>query len=78
MKKFEFQFKTNDKLLFDNLEEYFLFTEKLRKNLSKKLNISSKNIILGSPQSSIKIPIVILKENIKNLNFEEMKESNKN
>ena len=79
MKKFEFHFKTNDKLLFDNLEEYFIFTEKLRNNLSKKLKISPKNIIFGSPQSgSIIVPIVFMKENIKNLNFEEMKESNKN
>ena len=79
MKKFEFHFKTKDKLLFDNLEEYFLFTEKLRNNLSKKLNISPKNIIFGPPQSgSIITPVVFIKDKIKNLNIEEMKESNKN
>ena len=79
MKKFEFRFKTKDDFLIDNLEEYYYFTERLRKNLSKALNVDSENIIFGPPQKgSIIIPIVFKGENIKRLNFEKMKETNIN
>ena len=79
MKKFEFRFKTKDEFLIDNLEEYYYFTERLRKNLSKALNVDSENIIFGPPQKgSIIIPIVFKGENIKRLNFKKMKEANIN
>ena len=79
MKKFEFRFKTKDEFLIDNMEEYYYFTEQLRKNLSKALNIDSENIIFGPPQKgSIIIPIVFKEENIKRLNFKKMKEANIN
>ena len=78
MKKFEFHFSTkNDSLLLYNLEEYYFFTEKLRKNLSKKLHISQDDIVFGHPlKGSIIVPVVFLREKIKHLNFEDIKKSN--
>ena len=79
MKKFEFRFKTLDELLLNNIEEYYYFTERLRKNLSKALNIASENIIFGPPKKgSVIIPIVFKGENIKRLDFDKMKEVNIN
>ena len=79
MKKFEFRFKTLDELLLNNIKEYYYFTERLRKNLSKALNIASENIIFGPPKKgSVIIPIVFKGENIKRLDFDKMKEVNIN
>jgi len=78
IKKFEFYFKTkNDSLLLTNLDEYYYFVEKLRKNLSKTLKIAPENIIFGSPRKgSVIIPLIFMKENIKNLEIETMKRDN--
>lgn len=79
MKKFEFHFKTKNNLLLENTEEYYFFTEKLRKNLSKKLSIPSEDICFGPPiKGSIIVPVVFLREKIKNLNFEEIRRANQN
>ena len=77
LKKYEFHFQTFNNSLFYNPEEYFFFTEELRFNLSKSLNITPENIIFGPPKKgSIKVPIVFMKESIKKLKFEEIQNSN--
>ena len=78
IKKFEFHFKTkNDSLLLNNLDEYYYFIEKLRQNLSKELKIAPENIIFGSPRKgSVIVPLVLIKENIKNLDLERIKRTN--
>ena len=49
----------------------------MRKNLSKTLKIAPENIIFGSPRKgSVIIPLVFMKENIKNLDIEAMKRDN--
>ena len=63
--------------MFKDPEKYYFFTEELRQNLSKRLNINPEKIIFGPPKKgSIIIPVVFMKESIKNLNLKEIKEEN--
>ena len=77
-KKFEFHIiKDNSYQLFENPEKYYFFTEELRNNLSKQLNINPETIIIGPPKKgSIIVPVVFMKESIKNLNLEKIREGN--
>ena len=77
-KKFEFHFnKMDSELLFKDPEKYYFFTEELRHNLSKHLNINPEKIIFGPPKKgSITVPVVFMKESIKKLNLKEIREEN--
>ena len=76
--KFEFHFIKDDaNYLFEFPEKYYFFTEELKKNLSEQLKINPEKIICGPPKKgSIIIPVVFLKDSIKNLNLEEIRKQN--
>ena len=77
-KKFELHFeKDNNLLLLKEPEEYYFFTEELRKSLTKHLQINPETIIFGPPKKgSVIVPVVFLKESIKHLNLEKIKNEN--
>ena len=77
-KKFELHFeKDNNLLLLKEPEEYYFFTEELRKSLTKHLQINPETIIFGPPKKgSVIVPVIFLKNKIKELNLEEIKKEN--